>query len=85
MKRLFWKLNTSDGVTYNLQPRIISHMILEIVRLPITVLKYIFNTIDNGIDGCIQVRDCNITAHWKNTTKADIKKGERIIYKQLID
>jgi hypothetical protein len=85
MKRLFWKLN-KEANSYNLEPRAIPVFILELLRLPITILKFIINGIDNIISNLIRVKDKRINVTWKSdATQTDIKKDERLIYKQLLN
>lgn len=85
MKKLFWKLKRENN-TYKLESRGLPVLLLELLRLPITIFKFIFNSIDNTINKLIQVKSKEIHIKWKPyATKTEIKKAEHKIYKQLLN
>jgi hypothetical protein len=81
MKKLFWKLDRNGNI-FKLVPRELPVLIFKILKLPITVLTFILNFINDGINQLTRVRDAQITTTSDTVVTKELRKE---IYTRLLN
>jgi hypothetical protein len=81
MKRLFWKLD-QNGNSFKLKTRNLPVLIFNFIKLPITVLTFILNFINDGINQLTRVRDAEITTTSDTVVTKELRKE---IYTRLLN